>query len=277
MKLILQYILLFLNYIIIRKQQKMVLQSSGQISFADIQNEFGGSNPIEIYEYYTNNGQGYTNNVSGLPTIGNSISLQQFYNKSRFSPSTSITAINATGASAFSYIQIPGGPRTLLNYLQSFGVSGSSTNTGTGSWNTSFSGDLYYTANPIANNNYFTKNGRVRVIDGDGSADGPDWAVFNFGNSSYGDFDGGNTTLAYFGGESAYSGGTGGLSVSTGYVWGATTSSWEMLYMLSLPGGSNNNHTNGNWFNSGGIVSSGNGKYSAFDYTSITHLGFSVT
>lgn len=66
----------------------MVLQSSGQISFANIQTEFGGANPIEINEYYTNNASGYTNNISGLPTTGNSISLQQFYGKTKSSLST---------------------------------------------------------------------------------------------------------------------------------------------------------------------------------------------
>ena len=77
------YFIIFFNYIIIRKQ--MVLQSSGQISFADIQTEFGGTNPIEIAEYYTNNASGFTNNVSGLPTTGNSISIYQFYGKSKVS------------------------------------------------------------------------------------------------------------------------------------------------------------------------------------------------
>jgi hypothetical protein len=172
---------------------------------------------------------------------------------------------------------MPGGSRTLLNYLQSFGVSGGSTNTGSGNWNTSYSGDINYTANPIANNNYFTNYGRVRVIEGDGSADGLDWAVFNFGPASNGDFDGYRNTYAYFGGEDTASGGTGGLSVITGYVWGATSNGWEMLYKLSLPGDNTNNHTNGNWFTSGGTVTSGNGKRSAFDNSPITHLGFSVT
>ena len=34
----------------------MVLQASGQIDFAQIQTEFGGSNPIGISEYYRNAG-----------------------------------------------------------------------------------------------------------------------------------------------------------------------------------------------------------------------------
>lgn len=32
----------------------MVLPSTGAISFADIQNEFGGVNPISLSEYYAN-------------------------------------------------------------------------------------------------------------------------------------------------------------------------------------------------------------------------------
>jgi hypothetical protein len=186
-------------------------------------------------------------------------------------------AITATSAVAFSYIAMPGGSRTLLNYLQSFGVLGTSTNTGSGSWLSSYSGNISYTANPISNNTYFTTYGRVRIIDGDGSSDGPDWAVFNFGPASNGDFDGYSSTYAYFGGENSYSGGTGGLVVTTGYVWGFTTNGWTMLYRLSLPGDGTNNHTNGNWFTSGGTVTTGNGKRSEYDSSPITHLGFSVS
>jgi hypothetical protein len=32
----------------------MVLQSSGPISFSNIQTEFGGANPISLSEYYLN-------------------------------------------------------------------------------------------------------------------------------------------------------------------------------------------------------------------------------
>lgn len=61
----------------------MVLQSSGQISFSDIQTEFGGSNPISINEYYYNSASGYMNGVSGIPSIGTAISLNQYYGKSK--------------------------------------------------------------------------------------------------------------------------------------------------------------------------------------------------
>jgi hypothetical protein len=58
----------------------MVLQSTGQIFLSDIQNEFGGSNPIFLSEYY----QGGTNvnaSVAGIPANG-MISINMFRGKS---------------------------------------------------------------------------------------------------------------------------------------------------------------------------------------------------
>ena len=145
---------------------------------------------------------------------------------------TDITNITSTNASAFSYIEMPGGNRTLLNYITSFGVNGTSTNVGTGQWDTSFSGDLSYAASPIANNNYFTQYNRVRIIDGDGDGNPNDWAVFNFGpNNGSKDFYGNRNNNAYFGGEStsgqnSASGGKGGTAtLTTGYVWGFSVTS----------------------------------------------------
>jgi hypothetical protein len=51
----------------------MTLQSSGPISLLDVQNEFGGSNPIGINEYY--------GRAAGIPSSG-TISLADFYGKS---------------------------------------------------------------------------------------------------------------------------------------------------------------------------------------------------
>lgn len=51
----------------------MALQTSGAISLANVQTEFGGSNPISISEYYGVD--------SGVPTSG-TISLSNFYGKS---------------------------------------------------------------------------------------------------------------------------------------------------------------------------------------------------
>ena len=50
----------------------MALQNSGAISLLDLQNEFGGSNPISISEYY--------NAASGVPGSG-TIALNNFYGK----------------------------------------------------------------------------------------------------------------------------------------------------------------------------------------------------
>jgi len=55
----------------------MALQSSGQISFQDIQDEFGGSHPIQANEYYRNGGL-VTSNNSGVPTSGQ-IGINAFY------------------------------------------------------------------------------------------------------------------------------------------------------------------------------------------------------
>jgi hypothetical protein len=61
----------------------MVLQSTGAISLADLQTEFGGANPIDFSEYYLNATTGYTSGVSGIPNIGSAISLNQFYTKAK--------------------------------------------------------------------------------------------------------------------------------------------------------------------------------------------------
>ena len=62
----------------------MALQSSGAISLANIQTEFGGSNPIGLNEYY--------DAADGIPASG-TISLEDFYGTSAF------TATVATGGS----------------------------------------------------------------------------------------------------------------------------------------------------------------------------------
>lgn len=72
----------------------MALPASGQISFTDIQTEFGGSNPISLTEYY-----GY---APGIPTSGQ-VSTSDFYNTAK--PALSGAAIefsnsNSVGATA---------------------------------------------------------------------------------------------------------------------------------------------------------------------------------
>ena len=61
----------------------MTLPASGVISLLDLQNEFGGSNPIGLNEYYR--GGGLVPNISqnaSIPTSG-AISVSNFYNATR--------------------------------------------------------------------------------------------------------------------------------------------------------------------------------------------------
>lgn len=58
----------------------MPLPASGPISLLDLQNEFGGSNPIGLNEYYRNGGLVGASNTN-VPTSG-AISLSQFYGAS---------------------------------------------------------------------------------------------------------------------------------------------------------------------------------------------------
>ena len=60
----------------------MAIQSSGAISLQDIQNEFGGSHPISLSEYY--------GVASGIPSSGQ-ISLSQFYGASGITTERSYT------------------------------------------------------------------------------------------------------------------------------------------------------------------------------------------
>lgn len=185
-----------------------------------------------------------------------------------------ITSINFDQASSFSYTPMPSGPRTLLNYITSFGINASSYNNGTAIWN-SGRANLPLTHHTKATN-YFTRYDRVNIMQGDGSDDSLDWTIFNFDKNANGDNDGNSTTLAYFAGEDTASGGTGGLgSGYYGIIWG-WNSGWKKLFQMDLPGNGAYNHSYAPWWTSGTTVTSGNGKYSAYDNTSITYMGFSI-
>jgi len=62
----------------------MVL-STGSISFNDIQNEMGGSNPISLNEYFRDNSSKYAYAVTAVPKTGNSISMSHFRGASKAS------------------------------------------------------------------------------------------------------------------------------------------------------------------------------------------------
>jgi len=174
------------------------------------------------------------------------------------------------------YVAIPSAPRTLRSYVTSFGLNQSSSNSNNSNWS---NGHDVRSFEYRKNGSYFN-SGNLVMFNGDGSADGGDWVLFNFGNLRGGDFNpkwnNNQSGWAFFGGEfSNQSMSTSGQSVSRGYIWGFSDSQgWVKLWQDDRNGSWGKN--NSSWYSSGGTTSSGNGKYSAYDNEPITHIGFSV-
>lgn len=79
----------------------MALQGSGAISLAQIQAEFGGSNPISMSEYYRGGAYVGSSNTN-VPTSGG-IAMSQFYGAAAFDPyPTDYPAIYLNGSDYFS-------------------------------------------------------------------------------------------------------------------------------------------------------------------------------
>lgn len=194
---------------------------------------------------------------------------------------TDIDNITSDGSpQAISYIANPNGTSTFLSYITQWGINQNSSNTNNSDWQQGFSGRIPMLANPLANNNYFTSAGGVKFISGDGSSDGGDWCVMDFGPDYNYDFDGyyqDNTRGRFFGGENTSSGG-GALGMRTGKLWGFNDADgWVKLYELPLGDRQGTwSHRNSNWWQSGGSVSNGNGKRSAYDNLSVSYFGWSV-
>ena len=100
----------------------MSLQTSGAISLANIQSEFGGSNPISMSEYYRG-GSYTTGNNTNVPTSG-AISIGNFYGGIAFAVSggtyyesggyayvkmTSSGYLTVAGSNTIQYIVVGGG------------------------------------------------------------------------------------------------------------------------------------------------------------------------
>ena len=84
-----------------------MVSSTGKVSFSDIQDEFGGSKPITLSEYYSNSKNGYTKTISGIPNTGSGISLSTFRGKSK----PHKTVVLQSG-----YFNAPGSPGRWLGY-----------------------------------------------------------------------------------------------------------------------------------------------------------------
>lgn len=90
----------------------MALQASGAISLQDVQNEYGGSHPISISEYYGRN---------GIPSSG-VISLGTFHGKSNIIPFVAGTRYVNNGSKTSSLTSSLGSyslHRTVWDYRQS--------------------------------------------------------------------------------------------------------------------------------------------------------------
>lgn len=69
----------------------MSLPNAGPISLSQIQTIMGGTSPVSLSEYYTNANPAYTSGISGIPALGNAISVSMFLGKTNntgFSPTT---------------------------------------------------------------------------------------------------------------------------------------------------------------------------------------------
>lgn len=79
----------------------MALQSSGAISLANIQTEFGGSNPIGLNEYYRGGGL-VPSSVTAVPASG-TIDMADFYGTSNVSPmsTTNFARINSSNDTTY--------------------------------------------------------------------------------------------------------------------------------------------------------------------------------
>jgi hypothetical protein len=58
-----------------------IMPASGEISMSNLQQVFGGTFPIGMDEYYSNAATQHSIGVSGIPVIGNVISINAFYGK----------------------------------------------------------------------------------------------------------------------------------------------------------------------------------------------------
>lgn len=121
----------------------MVLPISGQISLLDVQNEFGGSNPIGMDEYYSS---------GGAPGSGQ-IGINTFYG--RFANWTTYMMGNSSATGNFNSYNsssiVPGDSRSPTVFTINFNRT-----------TTDFTGTLYIYVNEVLNSTY--TNGAVGNI-----------------------------------------------------------------------------------------------------------------
>ena len=101
----------------------MALQTSGAISLANVQSEFGGSNPISISEYVR--GGSYVPNVTqnnAIPTTTSNMGMDDFYGTLALIPIVSGTTYVSNGSATGSLTSAVGSwtlHKTVFDYQQS--------------------------------------------------------------------------------------------------------------------------------------------------------------
>lgn len=191
---------------------------------------------------------------------------------------TAIESVNPTDVAWRTF-----GGSSFLQYITQWGVNQNSSNNNNSNWSNGYSGQLGYGGHFKQDQGYFTYYDQLRYVHGDGSSDGGDWVVIDFGPQYNGDFDGyyRSTQGRYMGGENTSSGGGGGIFNSSSHkirLWGFNDQvGWKLLYQH--PMGVRDytySHRNSNWWNSGSTVGSGDGKRAEYDSMSLSHVAFSV-
>lgn len=166
----------------------MALQSSGAISLSQIQDEFGGVNPIGLNEYYRNGSYTTANNTS-VPTSG-TIDMADFYSTQK--------GVTVT----YEFIGAGGGG----------GAGDTSTNNGQAGGNTTFT----YRAAGDASNTTLTSNGGEGGLGAQqtGWGDGED-SYYGSGGTGGTSSDSSNQTAGFEPAATAYGAGGGGGGAHT--------------------------------------------------------------
>jgi len=135
----------------------MALPSSGPLSLADIQTEFGGSNPISLSEYYAGGTYvpaGTSGTYGAVPSSG-AISIRNFYGTQRAldSQTVGVAPILSCGKSGcvtqgYGYAQGSGGSVTDGTFNPSGGT------TITGLWWTTGNQVIFSLAAPVSNSGW---------------------------------------------------------------------------------------------------------------------------
>ena len=142
----------------------MAITNSGYpVSLADLQNEYGGVNPINLTEYYRNGSYVPTNAYTGNIPTGSSISMAAFYGSQKYETSAAVYSTAGT----YSFV-VPNGV-TAIN-VTTIGGGGGGSGGGGDSGDAGVGG--YAGGYAVVNNVVVTAGQSVSVCVGSGGAGG---------------------------------------------------------------------------------------------------------